>query len=219
MHGGHGGSLLRNQIGFLKLFSRIQAGGDPAYLLLPDRLKSIKSKVIRADVRETTGAKFEARLSPSIHLKVGGVMPISSIIQASFERSFSLYHDLVDSIDNGALASKLPGLPSNTVGLQLWCVVGARESYTQAIKAGQWTGFSCSLASVAETAPMAAALRDSAEGLSAILGGIDSFTDAQNKLMVDLLEHEAAHQGQLIRYLYGLRLPIPGSWKARYALT
>lgn len=146
-------------------------------------------------------------------------MPLSSIIQASFDRSFALYRDLVDSIDSGALGSKLPGLPSNTVGLQLWCVVGARESYTQAIKAGQWAGFSCSLAAVAETAPVAAALRSSAEHLSETLGGIDSFTDAQNKLMLDLLEHEAAHQGQLIRYLYGLRLPIPESWKVRFALT
>jgi len=37
-------------------------------------------------------------------------------------------------------------------------------------------------------------------------------------LALDLLEHEAAHQGQLIRYLYGLALPIPASWKRRYAL-
>lgn len=146
-------------------------------------------------------------------------MPLSSVIQASFERSFALYHDLVDSIDNGALGSRLPGIPSNTLGLQLWCVVGARESYTQAIKAGQWAGFSCSLASVAETDPVATALQSSADGLSEILCCIDSFTEAQNRLMVDLLEHEAAHQGQLIRYLYGLRLPIPESWKARYALA
>jgi len=34
----------------------------------------------------------------------------------------------------------------------------------------------------------------------------------------NLLEHEAQHHGQLIRYLYGLRLPIPASWKSRYAL-
>jgi hypothetical protein len=28
----------------------------------------------------------------------------------------------------------------------------------------------------------------------------------------------AAHHGQLIRDLYGLNLPIPDSWKSRYAL-
>ena len=37
-------------------------------------------------------------------------------------------------------------------------------------------------------------------------------------LVLDLLEHEAAHHGQLIRYLYGLDLPIPDSWKRKYAL-
>ncbi|MGV3660098.1 MAG: hypothetical protein ACO1TE_07930 [Prosthecobacter sp.] len=145
-------------------------------------------------------------------------MPLPTIIQASFERSFSLYRDLVDSMDDGTLSAKLPNLPSNTVGLQLWCVVGARESYAQAIKAGQWSGFSCSLASATEKTPVAEALRHSAEGLSEALGSVDSFTDAQHRLMIDLLEHEAAHQGQLIRYLYGLRLPIPESWKARYGL-
>jgi len=145
-------------------------------------------------------------------------MSLSETIAQNFDRSFALYRDLIDSVDDGALASRLPGLPSNTMGLQLWCVVGARESYAQAIKANQWAGFSCSLASTTEKMPVADALRRSAEGLSQILGGANSFTDVQNKLMVDLLEHEAAHQGQLIRYLYGLRLLIPDSWKARFAL-
>lgn len=146
-------------------------------------------------------------------------MPISSIIQASFERSFILYRDLIDSVDEAVLNAKLAGLPSNSMGLQLWCVVGARESYSRAIKADQWAGFSCSLASTTEKPSVADALRRSAEGVSDILGSIASFTDVQNRLMMDLLEHEAAHQGQLIRYLYGLRLTIPESWKARYALV
>ena len=46
----------------------------------------------------------------------------------------------------------------------------------------------------------------------------DSFTDVQHRLMLDALEHEAAHQGQLIRYLYALNLSIPDIWKARFAL-
>jgi hypothetical protein len=37
--------------------------------------------------------------------------------------------------------------------------------------------------------------------------------------VLDLLEHEAQHHGQLIRYLYALKLAIPDSWKARYALA
>ncbi|WP_395752127.1 hypothetical protein [Prosthecobacter sp.] len=145
-------------------------------------------------------------------------MSISSVVRASFERSFALYRDLVGSFGDEALSSKLPNLPSNSIGLQLWCVVGARESYCQALMAGEWIGFSCSLDSVAQKSPVAEALDRSAENLAGILTTMDSFTDTQNRLMIDLLEHEAAHQGQLIRYLYGLRLPIPDSWKARYAL-
>jgi hypothetical protein len=40
----------------------------------------------------------------------------------------------------------------------------------------------------------------------------------QRRLAMDLLEHEVAHHGQLIRYLCGLRIDIPESWKSRYAL-
>jgi hypothetical protein len=48
---------------------------------------------------------------------------------------------------------------------------------------------------------------------------IDGFSAAQQGFLLDWLEHEAAHQGQLIRYLYGLRLAIPQSWRKRYALS
>jgi hypothetical protein len=50
------------------------------------------------------------------------------------------------------------------------------------------------------------------------LAGFDGEDDARVRLILDLLEHEAQHHGQLIRYLYGLNLEIPESWKTRYAL-
>lgn len=146
-------------------------------------------------------------------------MSLAAILRNRFERSFALYHDFVESLDDPVLASRLPGIPSNTVGLQLWCVVGARESYARAISAGQWSGFACSLESTTEQTPVAGALARSAAAVGELLASIDSFDDLRCGLLVDLLEHEAAHQGQLIRYLYGLRLPVPASWKARYALA
>jgi len=145
-------------------------------------------------------------------------MSLSNIIEESFERSFRLYSDLIDSLDEVTLNSKLPQLPSNTPGLQLWCVVGARESFSRAIKANQWSGFSCSLETASIIAPVSEALRRSADSVSEVLTSIDSYTDAQNRLIIDLLEHEAAHHGQLIRYLYGLKMAIPDSWKAKYGL-
>lgn len=145
-------------------------------------------------------------------------MNISSIIAESIDRSFELYLDLVESLDEVILAAKLPGLPSNSLGSQLWCVVGARESYAVAIRAKEWSGFSCSLQSTTEILPVSGALRSSADGVREVLDSVSSFTEPQNRLLMALLEHEVAHQGQLIRYLYGLRLAIPESWKKKYAL-
>lgn len=139
-------------------------------------------------------------------------------VRNTFERSFGLYRDLLAVLDERALASGLPGLPSNSIGAQLWCVVGARESYARAIDAGAWAGFTCSLDEPGDPANVTASLDSSAASVSRVLDSPEQFTDAQDRLVLDLLEHEAQHHGQLIRYLYALRLPIPASWKERYAL-
>lgn len=147
-------------------------------------------------------------------------MSLHAAIVESLERSFGLYEDLVATIPEAALAERLPGLPSNTVGAQLWCVIGARESYTRGLEAGAWAGFACSLdgASAVVRSDVADALARSAAEAMRLVAGVDDWTDARCRLLLDLVEHEAAHQGQLVRYLYGLRLPIPESWRERYAL-
>jgi hypothetical protein len=143
---------------------------------------------------------------------------LTTAVQERFERSFTLYRDFMGSVDAGALASKLPGIRSNSIGSQLWCVVGARESYSRAIVAGAWSGFSCSLENTQDTAAVMASLESSEAKVREVLRGAGSATEAGARLLLDLLEHEAAHQGQLIRYLYALDLTIPESWRARYAL-
>jgi hypothetical protein len=147
-------------------------------------------------------------------------MPLHDTGLGNFRRSVDLYRELVADIPEKALSRDLAGLPSNTIGQQLWCVVGARESYSRAIEVGEWAGFGCSLdpEGIVNASRVARALDRSGAGILVVLTRIESFTDQQNRLLVDLLEHEAAHHGQLIRYLYGLRLPIPAGWKARYAL-
>lgn len=147
-----------------------------------------------------------------------GMRATSSAIRDSFDRSFDMYRDLLAVLDAVVLSSKLPGLRSNAVGGQLWCVIGARESYARAIAAGRWDGFSCSLLEPADPMRVGEALDRAAAAVIEVLGSLDELGDAQARLLLDLLEHEAQHQGQLIRYLYGLRLPIPDSWKSRYAL-
>ncbi len=137
----------------------------------------------------------------------------------SFDRSFGLYRDLLASLGDGALGKPLGELPSNTIGQQLWCVVGARESYARAIAAHRWSGFACSLEDTGDPAQVAEAVARSEAVVRSALAEAPSFDESQARLALDLLEHEAQHHGQLIRYLYGLRLSIPDSWKARYALT
>jgi hypothetical protein len=147
-------------------------------------------------------------------------MTFTDAFRRHAERSIALFEELVATLPESALAQRLPGLPSCTLGHQLWCVVGARESYARALQAGAWQGFSCSLRGneATSTTDVARALAHSAAELRAVLDGLESLDDERCRLALDLLEHEASHQGQLIRYLYALRLPIPPGWKVRYSL-
>jgi len=147
---------------------------------------------------------------------------MSTVLPVVRERlldSFQLYDDLVRGVPESSLAQKLPGIASNTVGAQLWCVVGARESFAGAIRAGAWPGFSCSL-TAAETVDREAVAGALARAAEQALAAVDEAEadDDRLRFVLRLLEHEASHQGQLIRYLYGLELAIPASWKERYAL-
>lgn len=148
-------------------------------------------------------------------------MAAATVIRERFLESFELYDDLAREVPEASLALKLPGLASNALGAQLWCVVGARESFAGAIRSGAWPGFSCSLtaAETREREAVVAALSRSAEQVLAAIDEVGTGDDDRVRFVLRLLEHEAAHQGQLIRYLYGLQLPIPVRWKERYALA
>lgn len=150
----------------------------------------------------------------------------ADLMLEALDASMELMAEFAGSVPEDALAQRLPGLRSNTVGAQLWCVVGARESYARAIAGGKWDGFACSLSGadvvvrkrlVDALRAAAAAVRDAAAVArdAETSGEVD---DARLRLLIALLEHESAHQGQLIRYLYGLDLPVPAGWKKRHAL-
>ena len=138
------------------------------------------------------------------------------LLKTRLERAFALTSDLVDHLEQGALGADLPSLPSNRISGQLWCVVGARESYSAAIEAGEWRGFSCSLKAPSEKVAVLAALRSSGDRLSEI--DFESLSDRQLELGFDLLEHEIQQHGQLIRYVYGNKLSFPVSWNKRYTV-
>ncbi|MCE9634312.1 MAG: hypothetical protein K8T90_01290 [Planctomycetes bacterium] len=137
-------------------------------------------------------------------------------LKARLDRAFRLTHDLVAHLEEAALRLDLAALPSNRISGQLWCVVGARESYTRAIEAGGWSGFACSLATPPDRMSVLAAL----ESTHARLESLDfaKLNDAQLDLAFDLLEHELQHHGQLIRLVYGNKLTFPESWNQRYTV-
>jgi predicted alpha/beta hydrolase len=96
-------------------------------------------------------------------------------LQKRLSRTQTLYVDLLERLDAGLLASRLGELPSNSIGGQLWCVVGARHSYAKAARAGSWQGFSCPLPGdqVTDPAAVLAALNSTFEEvLEAVSGDV-----------------------------------------------
>ena len=141
---------------------------------------------------------------------------VNQTLKERLARSFRLTHDLVTHLDETSLNLDLPNLPSNRIAGQLWCIVGARESYTKAIETSGCKGFSCSLTTPRVKQSVLAALDTTYEQLNEI--DFTELTDVQIELAFDLLEHEIQHHGQLIRFAYGNGLTFPDSWKKRYTV-
>jgi hypothetical protein len=68
------------------------------------------------------------------------------LIDARLDAVFDLYDELIASLDGAQLRQSLP-VPSNPIGMQLWCVVGARETWARAMETGTWGPFRCSISS------------------------------------------------------------------------
>lgn len=125
-----------------------------------------------------------------------------------------MFDDLVEELGGDALNGRLP-VPSNTIWDQLWCVVGGRESYAGAVASDEWPGFTCSLTADdrGSKAKVSSALQ-----LSRSLMTEAGSASPESRFVLDCLLHETQHQGQLIRYVYGLGLTFPESWRARWSL-
>jgi hypothetical protein len=139
-----------------------------------------------------------------------------NILIENMTRAFTLTQDLITHLDEKSLSLDLPNLPSNQIAGQLWCVVGARESYLKAIEAGEWSGFSCSLKSPRVKQSVLEALETTSHRLNALK--FENLSERQIKLAFDLLEHEIQHHGQLIRYVYANEIAFPESWHKRYTV-
>lgn len=138
-----------------------------------------------------------------------------SQIAQHLEDKFALFHELADALPDDIFDRHLGELKSNSIGEQLWCVVGTRESYARALEVGEFSGWACSLtASTADV--IRPGLEASAELVQEQVTG--DLGEEQQDLALQLLEHEAQHMGQLLRYLFGLELEIPDGWRSYFAL-
>jgi len=140
-----------------------------------------------------------------------------NLIIQKIERAFSLTQDLTAYLDEAHLGLDLPDLPSNKIGEQLWCMIGARESYLNAIKSEKWVGFACSLEDTTSKPAILAALTQSQQAVIEFIT-TTTLNNTQAYFLLDLLEHEIQHHGQLIRYVYGNKLDFPKSWNERYTV-
>lgn len=141
---------------------------------------------------------------------------MSTPLQRRVNVLIRMFDDLAATLPAETLASHLGELRSNTIGQQLWCVVGGRETWAKAIPGAEWPGFASSLAEPHDPAQVKAALTSSAEQIRAVL--VPDLAEASEELALGLLEHEAGHAGQLLRYILGLELETPASWKEYFAL-
>ena len=144
---------------------------------------------------------------------------MQQLIDTRLDAAFGLYDELVASLDADKLRQSLP-VPSNPIGMQLWCVVGARETWARAMQTGTWGPFGCSIASFEDTQDpglVAGALAASASAFRA--AALASPADEiRTDFKLALLEHESQHLGQILRYLLGLGIEPPSGWKQRFAL-
>lgn len=142
-----------------------------------------------------------------------------NILKTRLGKALDLTNSLAARLSSERLKNHNGSAPSNTIGAQFWCVVGARESYARAFEAGAWQGFACSLKDIGAMEAVQGALSTSKEAVLAAAGAAEQpWSDARQNILFDLLEHEAQHQGQLIRYFYANGIDFGPDFAKRYTL-
>ncbi|MFA9560456.1 hypothetical protein ACERII_24455 [Evansella sp. AB-rgal1] len=132
-------------------------------------------------------------------------------------QAMSLTDDFYNHINEDCLPLKIADAPSNSIGEQAYCIIGARESYLKALKVGKWAGFECSLTDSYNKTLIINKLEETHTNVERFFQD-SSIGDMDSNLVLDLLEHEVQHHGQLIRYAYANNIVFPKSWNVRYTV-
>jgi hypothetical protein len=151
---------------------------------------------------------------------------LNEILLAQWSAIRRLTYDYLDVLDQAQLAQRLPFPESESLGYQFWCMVGAHESYLRKLRHGSWQGFASSLDQFPAATP--AIIRQQMEQADSELAALCATTDLGAQLangqhgyevVFQMIKHEMHHHGQLINFMFYLRLPIPASWQREWALS
>ncbi|MEB1808886.1 MAG: hypothetical protein LPK26_16630 [Bacillaceae bacterium] len=132
-------------------------------------------------------------------------------------QAMNLTDDFYNHINDGCITLRILDVPSNTIGEQAYCIIGARESYLKSLKIGHWVGFDCSLNDSKDKTLINSILEETHANIERFLRET-SIDQMNTSLLFDLLEHEVQHHGQLIRYAYANKIDFPKSWNIRYTV-
>ena len=129
---------------------------------------------------------------------------------ANLEKRLRFYADLAEQTDDETVRADLDVPGHRSLGLHLWCVVGARESYARWIAAGEQGDWSSSVAELTR-AEFMAKLAASGTALLEAARSVTEWTPERDRLLLEVAEHEVMHEGQIIRLMLGLQKPVPAS--------
>jgi uncharacterized damage-inducible protein DinB len=137
-----------------------------------------------------------------------------------------LTYDYLNVLEVGHLERTLPFAASQSLGYQFWCMVGAQESYLKKLELGAWQGFASSLDrfDVVTPALIKQQMLAADDTLTRLLGRFTLEEQLHNgqyryEVVMQMIKHESHHHGQLINFMFYLRLPIPPSWHDEWALS
>ena len=131
------------------------------------------------------------------------------------EARFAAYADIAAAVDSEQIHDRLDIPRHRTVAEHLWCVISSRLTYARSIEASateEWRGAEFSR----EVEGFRAQLASSAASAKAAIAGVEAWTPERDELLLDLAEHEAMHEAQIIRHFFAAALPMPPSlrWAA-----
>lgn len=137
------------------------------------------------------------------------------VLLRNLAQRFESYNDLIQHIDENTLSGRLGAPRDKNVRDNLWCIVGTRESFAQAIAADSPLHWKCSMQQFARE-DFIKALAESAASFLDTVASVAAWSDQQADLLARIVEHEAMHEGQIIRQVWGLEKTLPEScyWTA-----